>query len=75
MSTTFPENRAVYEIMLKNMVQPEWTQITIWRHIACWISKATAHVRTHGPTTTHKRMRAHTQVCNIYCFSTAKMVS
>jgi hypothetical protein len=25
----FPEDRAVYEIMLKNMVQPKRTQMTI----------------------------------------------
>jgi hypothetical protein len=36
------ENRTVYEIMWKNIVGPERSQMTIWRkHIACWISKAT----------------------------------
>ena len=36
------ENRAVYEIMWKNTVQPGRPQIKIWRmHIACWIPKAT----------------------------------
>jgi hypothetical protein len=36
------ENRAVYEIMWKNMVQPDRPQITIWcMHIGCWIPKAT----------------------------------
>jgi hypothetical protein len=38
----FPENRAVYEIMWKSMVQPDRPQMTIWRmRIACWIKKAT----------------------------------
>jgi len=36
------ENRAVYEIMWKNIVQPDRPQMTIWRMpIACWIPKAT----------------------------------
>ena len=38
----FFENRAVYEIMWKNIVEPDRPQMTIWRmRIACWISKAT----------------------------------
>jgi hypothetical protein len=40
--TFFFENLAVYEIMWKNIVQPDRSQMTIWRmHIACWIPKAT----------------------------------
>ena len=27
----FPENRVVYEIMWKNIVQADMTQMTIWR--------------------------------------------
>ena len=39
---TFSENRAVYEIMWKNIVEPNRPQMTIWRmRIACWILKAT----------------------------------
>ena len=35
-------NRAVYDVMWKNMVEPDRPQITIWRmRIACWIRKAT----------------------------------
>ena len=44
------ENRAVYEIMSKNVVEPERPQMTIWRRVACWISKVTgarAHTHTH----------------------------
>jgi hypothetical protein len=40
--TFFFENRAVYQITWKNIVQPDRPQITIWHmHIACWIRKAT----------------------------------
>jgi len=43
-STSFLfENRTIYQIMLKNMVDPGRAQITIWRmRIACWITKATS---------------------------------
>jgi len=38
----FLENRAVYEIMWKNIVESDRPQMTIWRmRIACWIPKAT----------------------------------
>jgi hypothetical protein len=37
----FPENRAIYEIMWKYIVEPDRPQMTIWRmRIACWIPKA-----------------------------------
>ena len=40
-SNFFSENRAVYEIMWKNMVEPDRPQI-IWRmRFAYWINKAT----------------------------------
>jgi hypothetical protein len=42
----FFENRAVYEVMWKNTVQPGRQQMTIWRmRIACWIIKA---IDTHS---------------------------
>ena len=38
----FVENRAVYEIMWKNIVEPDMPQMAIWRmRIACWIPKTT----------------------------------
>jgi len=38
----FSENRAVYEIMWKNNVQPDRPQMTKWRvRIECWTPKAT----------------------------------
>jgi hypothetical protein len=44
-SVTFFLNRAVYEIMWKNVVQPDRPQMAIWRmRIACWIDNmAHAH--------------------------------
>jgi hypothetical protein len=36
------ENRAVYEIMWKNVVEPDRSQTTIWRIFsACWKTKVT----------------------------------
>jgi hypothetical protein len=38
----FSQNRAFYEIMWKNIVEPGTPQMTIWRmYIACWIPKVT----------------------------------
>jgi hypothetical protein len=37
-----PENRAVREITWKNIAEPDWLQITVWRMlIALWMPKAT----------------------------------
>jgi len=42
MLSNFFRNRAVYEIMWKNTVEPDRLQMTIWRmRIACWIPEAT----------------------------------
>jgi len=41
-SNFFFENRAVYEIMWENIVQPDGPQTTIWRmRISRWVPKAT----------------------------------
>jgi hypothetical protein len=41
-SVTFFENRAVYEIMWKNILGWDKSQMTIWRmRIACWLPKTT----------------------------------
>jgi len=54
------ENRAVYEIMWKNIVQLDRPHVTIWRmRIAYRIHKAT---NTLG-------------MCKTYCFSTATMIA
>ena len=40
--TFFPENRAFYEIMWKNIVEQGRPQMTLWgMRNACWILKAT----------------------------------
>jgi hypothetical protein len=58
-----PENRAVYEIMWKNIVEPGRPQMTIWRmRISRWIPKAT-HTHTH------------TQYVHAYWFSIATAVA
>jgi len=47
-SITFSENRAFYEIMWKNIVQPDRPQTTIWRmRIAYWVTK-TADTHTQN---------------------------
>jgi hypothetical protein len=55
---TFHENRAVYEIMWKNMVERQASDDNITRRMrfACWINKATD---------THR-------ICNTYCYYTEK---
>jgi len=40
--TFFFENRAVYRIKCKDIVEPGRPQMAVWRmRIACWITKAT----------------------------------
>jgi len=41
-SNFFPENRAVYETLWINIVEPDRPQVAVWlMSIACWIPKAT----------------------------------
>jgi len=55
-----PENRAVHEIMWKNIVEPGRPQMTIWRmRFACLVTKA---ANKHSEYITH-------------CFSTATLVT
>jgi len=36
----FPKNCAIYEMMWKNMVEPERPQMTIWHmHFVCWTTE------------------------------------
>jgi hypothetical protein len=43
----FFENRTVYEKILKNIVELDRPQISVWRmRIACWITKA-AHMQSN----------------------------
>jgi len=59
-SITFPENRAVYGKMWKNMVEAGRTHSIIRRiRFACWKTKATNTLR----------------IFNTYCFSAATVVT
>ena len=41
----FFSNRAVYEVMWKNIVEPDKSQMTIrCMRTACWVPKAKAHI-------------------------------
>jgi hypothetical protein len=79
-SITFAENRIVYEIMSKNVVETEGAtnDVITWRvRVACWISKVTCtngHEHAHAPVT-HMHARTHRPICNAYCFPTITMVS
>jgi len=55
------ENRAVYKVMCENMVERDRhrLQYNTALVLACWIIKAT---------------NTHSELCNIYCFSTVTMV-
>jgi len=47
----FFENRSFYEVMGKNTVEPDMSQVTIWRRRnACWIPKA---INTHSECVIH----------------------
>ena len=48
--------------MSKNEVEPERPQMTLWRRVACWISKvksAQAHGSVRAPTPTDTRTHTH----------------
>jgi len=59
-SNFFFENRVVYEIMWKNVEEPEMPQIIPRMHIACIDTECYRHTL---------------RICNTYCFSTATMVT
>jgi hypothetical protein len=75
-----------YEVMSKNMANQK-LQMTIWRLVICWISKATCaqahvlafaltHIHTH---TTYARPHARTHenadISSTYFYSTATIAS
>jgi hypothetical protein len=42
MFNIFRKNCVIYEIMWKNIIELDRSQVIIWRmHIVCWITKAT----------------------------------
>ena len=53
-------DHAVYEIMWKNIVEPDRPQMTIWLMSIAGIPTAT---------------NTHSRVCNTNCFSTATMLA
>ena len=65
----------------KSMVEPSRPQITCHVRVACWLIKATraqAHVCSRASSPTHTYIthaHKHTEICNIYCFSTKRVVS
>jgi hypothetical protein len=63
----FSENRTVYEIMLKNVVETEGPQMT---------SQYGAYALRAGLEKLYARTRkhAHRPICNTYCFSAATML-
>ena len=74
-SNFLPEKCVVYEIMSKNVVEPESPQMTIWlMRVAGWISKTT-RAQEHSDACARTRTRPlNTGTCYIYCFSTATVV-
>jgi hypothetical protein len=79
-SNFFFENRAVYEIMSKNIVKPERPQMPIWHmRVACWIKATRSHTRPRIHACTHTRasiyVHVNAEISNIYRFPTATTVS
>jgi len=66
-----PENRAVYEIMWKNMVGRNRPQMTIWpMPITCWIAKARIQTCTHCIPTATVVMRTRLIITlHVHCLS------
>ena len=63
-SNFFFENRAVYEIMSKNIVKPERPQMPIWHmRVACWIKATRSHTRPRIHPCTHAYTRAPAHTC------------
>ena len=61
-STIFPENHAICEIMWKNAVKPERLYMKIY-YGACSLRAG------------YPRFRHKLKICNIYCFSTAAVIT
>ena len=79
-SITFSDNRTVYEIMSKTIVETEKPQMT--SQYGAYVLRAGlphAHAHAHAPGYPHAHMHArasmHTHRPTSNCFSTATMVS
>jgi hypothetical protein len=65
---SFFENRAVYEIMWKNMIERCRPQVTIWRmRIACWINKTTNTRDTYWFSTATVVARTRLDITSYVC--------
>jgi hypothetical protein len=75
----FFENCAIYEIMWKNIIEPESQQMTVWRMcISCWIPKTTNTYfqnKGKGKAVQFTGLEYILSVCNVYCFYTASVVA
>jgi hypothetical protein len=60
-SNFFPDNRALYEILSKNVVELERPQMAKWRCVARGINMPAPVLP-----------QSHTEICKTYCLSTAK---
>ena len=69
----FPENHAVYEIMSKN-VEPEGPKMEI-EYGACALQAGYVRLHARMETPAHTRAYIHREIYNIYCYSTATMVT
>jgi len=76
----FFENRAVYEIMWRNIVEADRPQMKIWRmRIESWVPRAT-HTYTHSkyvkPTTLPLQEWLHEDVAKLsYTYSLSRVMS
>ena len=59
----FPENRAVYEVMWKNMVQPDRSQMTVQYGVMLFVCWVTGAIDT----------QSKSLVLSTYCFSLASI--
>ena len=74
-----PENRIVYEIISKNVLETEGPQMTSQYGAYAFragLARLCARMRMHTPTSpgTHMHARTHTPINNTYCFSTATII-
>jgi hypothetical protein len=72
----FSESRAIYEVMSKNMVEPEGPQVShIMVHTSCMLDE---HMHAQACIRPRTLAYAHTcsqiQTCSTYCFSMATVI-
>jgi hypothetical protein len=75
----FSENRTVYDIMSKNMVEPEGPQMTSQYGAYALhggLTRLQSRTRMHTPTSPGTYMHARTRrpILNTYCFSTVTII-